>query len=125
MAYSLRYSTAVDEAFSDRSTSLPTSVQVCPCGKAVTDDDRLRIPTRGEPSEARLIGYLVQDNFNGQIPLYGGARWPGDSEWQYYVDQQGIKIPITNRYGRQLWVNDTVDVPGRSGVWKVKLYPIQ
>ena len=82
----------------------------------------LRIPTRGEPDEQRLVGYLVQEHTTGTIPLYGGARWPRDPEWRYHVDQQGVKIPIANRYGRQLWINDTVDVPGRIGVWTVKLY---
>lgn len=118
MARSLKYSTAVEEAF-----SLPVTATACPCNPP-NDDDRLRIPTRGEPGEAKLVGYLVQAHYNGQIPLFGGPRWPRDTEWQYYVDQQGIKIPIVNRYGRQLWTNNTVDVPGRSGVWSVKLYSI-
>ena len=73
-----------------------------------------RIPTRGYPPPYQLKGYLVDESNNGNIlQLFGRPKYPGSSEFQYYVSKRviinnEIKIDIPQK--RELYNDDRVKV---------------
>jgi len=73
-----------------------------------------RIPTRGYPPPYQLKGYLVDESNNGNIlQLFGRPKYPGSTEFQYYVSKRDInineiKIDIPQR--RELYNDDHVKI---------------
>jgi hypothetical protein len=73
-----------------------------------------RIPTRGYPPPYQLKGYLVDENNNANIlQLFGRPKYPGSSEFQYYVSKRDInnnEIKIDSPQKRELYNDDRVKV---------------
>jgi hypothetical protein len=73
-----------------------------------------RIPTRGYPPPYQLKGYLVDDNNSANIlQLFGRPKYPGSTEFEYYVSKRDInnnEIKIDIPQKRELFNNDTVKV---------------
>jgi hypothetical protein len=73
-----------------------------------------RIPTRGYPPPYQLKGYLVDENNNGNIlQLFGRPKYPGSSEFQYYVSKRDInnnEIKIDIPQKRELYNDDRVKI---------------
>jgi hypothetical protein len=73
-----------------------------------------RIPTRGYPPPYQLKGYLVDESNNGNIlQLFGRPKYPGSTEFQYYVSKRDvnnneIKIDIPQK--RELYNDDRVKI---------------
>lgn len=73
-----------------------------------------RYPTRGYPPPYQLKGYLVDTtNSANIISLFGRPKYPGSTEFQYYVSKKDInnneiKIDIPNN--REIYDQDIVTI---------------
>ena len=92
----------------------------------------INIPTRGYPDNYQLVGLLSRNIDEKFLQLYGRQKYPGASQWEYYVrgrDLSGLetKIPISVHNNKELYDNDDVDVPllnSKKGKFKVQIYQI-
>ena len=99
----------------------------------------INIPTRGLPPRYEQIGYLSSDKHadvqvNNIIPLFGRRTYSGSGNWNYYTKTQaGVKIPLSMDGRdcsddipgcRELYDEDTVEVPALDGEYTVSLYNI-
>jgi len=86
----------------------------------------LNIPTRGETPIFQKIGVLTNtenDPDNARLPLYGRPKYPGASDYEYYVmdgSRNGNKVALDLR--KELDNDDKVSVPSFKGEYKVSLY---
>lgn len=79
------------------------------------------IPKRLPPPNLQQIGFLTKESKNQVFPLYGARKYHNDYEY-YYSTMEGLKIPVYVSPGKQLYIGDTVVLPGMPGVWTVNLY---
>ena len=92
----------------------------------------INIPTRGYPDNYQLVGLLSRKSDEKFLQLYGRQKYPGASQWEYYVrgnDLSGLetKIPISINNDREIYENDEVDVPlldSSKGKFKASIYKI-
>ena len=92
----------------------------------------INIPTRGYPDNYQLVGLLSRKSDEKFLQLYGRQKYPGASQWEYYVrgnDLSGLetKIPININNDREIYENDEVDVPlldSSKGKFKASIYKI-
>lgn len=92
----------------------------------------INIPTRGYPDNYQLVGLLSRQSDEKFLQLYGRQKYPGASQWEYYVrgrDLSGLetKIPISVHNDNEIYENDEVDVPlldSSKGKFKASIYKI-
>ena len=91
--------------------------------------NQINIPTRGIPDNYHLVGLLFRNNTETAFKLFGRQKFPGSSQWEYYVQgtmsNNDVKIPLTIRGDREIEEGQVVIVPGTDnskGGFKVKLY---
>jgi hypothetical protein len=91
--------------------------------------NEINIPTRGIPDNYHLVGLLFRNNTETAFKLFGRQKFPGSSQWEYYVQgtmsNNDVKIPLTIRGDREIEEGQVVIVPGTDnskGGFKVKLY---
>ena len=92
----------------------------------------INIPTRGYPDNYQLVGLLSRNADEKFLQLYGRQKYPGASQWEYYVrgkDLSGLetKIPISVHNDQEIYDNDEVDVPlldSSKGKFKAQIYKI-
>lgn len=92
----------------------------------------INIPTRGYPDNYQLVGLLSRNADEKFLQLYGRQKYPGASQWEYYVrgkDLSGLetKIPISVHNDQEIYDNDEVDVPlldSNKGKFKAQIYKI-
>lgn len=82
----------------------------------------LYIPPRGPPPAAQKLGYLTSDRYSTVLSLYGNPTYYSSNVYNYYVDLDGVEVPLMGPESRPLYAKDTVYVPGRVGVWQIHLY---
>ena len=76
----------------------------------------INFPTRGYPDDYHNIGMLTRKNDEKILKLFGRQKFPGSSQWEYYVignDPNGLnsKIPLKIPGNKELNNNDTVAIP--------------
>ena len=89
----------------------------------------INIPTRGYPDNYHQVGNLIRDSDEKVLKLFGRQRYPGSSQWEYYVisrDPNGLdtKLPLNRKKDRELEDNTEIDVPffnSSKGNFKVQL----
>jgi hypothetical protein len=88
-------------------------------------------PTRGYQDSFSMIGYLVDEHApknddNHIIKLFGRQKYPGSSEYEYYVENrvggERLKLPLENQR-RELYDDDEVYVELIKRNYKVKTLP--
>lgn len=92
----------------------------------------INIPTRGYPDNYQLVGLLSRQTDEKFLQLYGRQKYPGASQWEYYVrgrDLSGLetKIPISVHNNKEIYDNDEIDVPlldSSKGKFKAQIYKI-
>jgi len=92
----------------------------------------INIPTRGYPDNYQLVGLLSRQADEKFLQLYGRQKYPGASQWEYYVrgrDLSGLetKIPISVHNDKEIYDNDEIDVPlldSGKGKFKAQIYEI-
>lgn len=92
----------------------------------------INIPSRGYPDNYQLVGLLSRNADEKFLQLYGRQKYPGASQWEYYVrgkDLSGLetKIPISIHNDQEIYDNDEVDVPlldSNKGKFKAQIYKI-
>jgi len=90
----------------------------------------INVPTRGLPDNYHSVGVLVRKADEKVLQLFGRQRYPGSSQWEYYVagaDNYGYpnKMPIPSRGNRELEDKQRVDLPWldkSKGHFEVNLY---
>jgi len=90
----------------------------------------INVPTRGYPDDYHNVGMLVRKNDEKILKLFGRQKYPGSSQWEYYVlgnDPNGLnsKIPLENPGHRELFDKDTIDLPWldqSKGKFQIKLF---
>lgn len=97
-------------------------VTACACNRHPPIVTSINIPPRGPPPSAQKLGYLTNTLNHAVLVLYGAPLYDGSSAYSYYVDVDGTEIPLNGPSNRPLYTNDTIYVPGRTGVWSVNLY---
>jgi len=89
----------------------------------------INIPTRGYPDNYHQVGNLIRDSDEKVLKLFGRQKYPGSSQWEYYVisrDPNGLdsKLPLNRKKDRELEDNSEIDVPffnSSKGQFKVQL----
>ena len=90
----------------------------------------INVPTRGLPDNYHSVGVLVRKADEKVLQLFGRQRYPGSSQWEYYVagaDNYGYpnKMPIPSRGNRELEDKQRIDLPWldkSKGHFEVNLY---
>ena len=90
----------------------------------------INVPTRGLPDNYHSVGVLVRKADEKVLQLFGRQRYPGSSQWEYYVagaDNYGFpnKMPIPNRGNRELEDKQRIELPWldkSKGHFEVNLY---
>lgn len=90
---------------------------------------QINIPTRGYPDNYQLLGVLLRDNTESAYNLFGRQKYPGSSQYEYYVqgkmDYNDVKLPLDIPGQKELDDGQIVKIPGTDpskGEFKVKLY---
>jgi len=91
---------------------------------------QINFPSRGYPEEYQLLGIASRENTETVYNLYGRQKYPGSSQYEYYVmgsDNKNfnVKIPIHVKGDKEIYNNDTVHIHGTDpskGHFKVNLY---
>jgi hypothetical protein len=93
--------------------------------------NRLNIPTRGIPDSYQLVGVLLRDNTESAYKLFGRQKYPGSSQYEYYVQSvlydNDVKIPIKIKGDKEVEEHQIVHIPGTDstkGQFRVKLYDL-
>lgn len=89
----------------------------------------INIPTRGYPDNYHQVGNLIRQSDEKVLKLFGRQKYPGSSQWEYYVvsrDPNGLdtKLPLNRKKDRELEDNSEIDVPffnSSKGNFKVQL----
>ena len=97
---------------------------------AVSTHSMINIPSRGYPENYQLMGMVMRNETESAYQLFGRQTYPGSSQYEYYVigaSNTGVetKIPITTNGGKEIYNNDTINIPGTNksrGQFKVNLY---
>jgi len=90
----------------------------------------INLPTRGLPDNFHSVGVLVRKNDEKVLQLFGRQKYPGSSQWEYYVagaDSYGYpnKMPVGVRGDRELDDKQKIDLPWldkSKGEFEVNLY---
>lgn len=90
----------------------------------------INLPTRGLPDNFHSVGVLVRKNDEKVLQLFGRQKYPGSSQWEYYVagaDSYGYpnKMPVGVRGDRELDDKQKIDLPWldkSKGDFEVNLY---
>jgi len=90
----------------------------------------INVPTRGLPDNFHSVGVLVRKNDEKVLQLFGRQKYPGSSQWEYYVagaDSYGFpnKMPVVVRGDRELNDKQKIDLPWldkSKGDFEVNLY---
>ena len=92
--------------------------------------DLINLPTRGLPDNFHSVGVLVRKKDEKVLQLFGRQKYPGSSQWEYYVagaDSYGFpnKMPVVVRGDRELDDKQRIDLPWldkSKGDFEVNLY---
>jgi hypothetical protein len=90
----------------------------------------INLPTRGLPDNFHSVGVLVRKKDEKVLQLFGRQKYPGSSQWEYYVagaDSYGYpnKMPVGVRGDRELDDKQKIDLPWldkSKGDFEVNLY---
>jgi hypothetical protein len=87
----------------------------------------INIPTRGYPDNYQNLGLLVRKNDERILKLFGRQKFPGSSQWEYYiVDSYNMqKVPLKLDGMKELSNNDVVAIPWldtSKGKFEVKIF---
>ncbi len=90
----------------------------------------INIPTRGYPDNYHNVGMLVRKNDEKILKLFGRQKYPGSSQWEYYVtgsDTYGAdsKTPLNVPGNKELSNNDLFTIPWldqSKGKFEVKIF---
>jgi hypothetical protein len=92
--------------------------------------DMINLPTRGLPDNYHSVGVLVRKKDEKVLQLFGRQKYPGSSQWEYYVagaDSYGFpnKMPVVVRGDRELDDKQKIELPWldkSKGDFEVNLY---
>jgi hypothetical protein len=92
--------------------------------------EMINLPTRGLPDNFHSVGVLVRKKDEKVLQLFGRQKYPGSSQWEYYVagaDSYGYpnKMPVGVRGDRELDDKQKIDLPWldkSKGDFEVNLY---
>ena len=98
--------------------------------------NEINISTRGEPEPYQQIGILINETSNLMLPLFGQPKYPGSQHWLYYTQSdkfQSVKLPIEQNGKdcqadlgcKEVQTDDTLNVPGYTQIFNVRLYENQ
>jgi hypothetical protein len=89
----------------------------------------INIPTRGYPENYQLMGILLRDNTETAYKLFGRQKFPGSSQYEYYVQatmhNNDVKLPIAINGDKEIMDGQNLKLPGMDqskGDFKVQLY---
>jgi hypothetical protein len=90
----------------------------------------INLPTRGLPDNFHSVGVLVRKKDEKVLQLFGRQKYPGSSQWEYYVagaDSYGFpnKMPVVVRGDRELDDKQKIELPWldkSKGDFEVNLY---
>jgi hypothetical protein len=93
----------------------------------------INVPTRGWPENFQLMGSLVRIDppVTATTPieekilrLFGRQTYPGSNQYEYYVmiPGTGVKLPIRQRYKKELFTDDVVTIKELNAQYKVNMY---
>lgn len=72
------------------------------------------------------VGYVTKMDSNKpekrMMPLYGRRAYAYQFEYYVISPKNGIKIPINNRNGNELYSGDEIKIDDHKGVYRVTLY---
>lgn len=91
----------------------------------------INIPTRGLPDNFQAVGTLIRKGDERVLLLFGRQRFPGSSQWEYYVSGlettgHPIKMPIEPPGMREIENGTEFTIPWLDesrGPFQVNLYP--
>ena len=92
--------------------------------------DMINLPTRGLPDNYHSVGVLVRKKDEKVLQLFGRQKYPGSSQWEYYVsgaDSYGFpnKMPVVVRGDKELDDKQKIELPWldkSKGDFEVNLY---
>lgn len=108
-------------------TTVPTQVTIVPPGGL---DGSPRIPyVSSLDTTWHAMGYvyrLTTDDRRMSLRLFGRRKYPRSERYEYYVlDKNDIRVVIPRRNDKELYNDDTVNIPELGGDFKVVIYPVQ
>lgn len=85
----------------------------------------VNLPTRGQPTDFYVVGYLFKEKRPNQMLQLFEKYW-GSSRYEYITynhNNPNITLPVYNNNWNQLTDGDCVKVQGYKGLYTVALYP--